>query len=365
MKINKLVLLIKKINMTKIVIAGFLFAALLASCSTVGFMSKPEKLIIYPEPPDTTRIQFLTKISNSAEITGQRSGFSRFIMGQDKVYDIGRPYGIAVNKNKIYICDNLIKALIIMDIAQNKYENFQPEAYGKLQNPINCFVDDKDNLFVADVDRGDIVVFDENLKYKKHFGKGIVTKPTDVFVYGDKIYVADIKTNNVMLFDRNTYEFIKPLVDVDVSDTAFIHQPTNIYIRNDLIYVSDVGEANVKTYDMRGNFLNAVGSPGLRHGNMVRPKGIAVDKDNYLYVADASFENVQIFNNEGKVLMSFGGPYKGPGDMYLPAKITIDYDHNEFFKKFVDEKLDLKYVIFVTNQYGPDKITIYGRVEPK
>jgi hypothetical protein len=168
-----------------------------------------------------------------------------------------------------------------------------------------------------------------------------------------------------MIFDRNDYRFLNPLVDAYHTDTAFIHQPTNIYIENDNIYVSDVGETNVKAYDMKGNFLRSYGSVGLMHGNLVRPKGIAVDKEENLYVVDAAFENVQIFNKYTKILMSFGGPYKGPGDMYLPAKVTVDYQNNDFFQQFVEDNLILKYVIYVTNNYGPDKITIYGAVVPK
>lgn len=98
---------------------------------------------------------------------------------------------------------------------------------------------------------------------------------------------------------------------------------------------------------------------------MLGKKGIAVDKENNLYVVDAGFENVQIFNNKGQLLMFFGGSYKGPGDMWLPAKVIIDYDNLNYFQKYVHESFDLKYLIFVTNQYGPSKINIYGFVETK
>jgi len=349
------------------IIAALLFLPLIIiSCSTTtGFLTKPENLVIYPEPPDTTRIRFLTKISNTGEITGVREGFSKFLYGKTKIIEIGRPYGIAVNKGRIFICDNLTKSILIMNFLNKEFELFQPTGFGKLQNPINCFIDDKGWLYVADVERKDIVVFDENLKYQNNFGAGIVSKPSDIFVTEDKIYVADIKGSNVMIFDRNSYQFIKPLVESEENDSAFIHQPTNIYVMNEQIYVSDVGESNVKIFNIDGDLLSTVGSIGIKHGNLVRPKGIAVDKENNIYVVDASFQNVQIFNSAGNILMSFGGPYKGPGDMYLPAKVIIDYDNLDYFKDFVDDKLDLKYVIFVTNQYGPDKVTIYGKVDPK
>jgi hypothetical protein len=116
---------------------------------------------------------------------------------------------------------------------------------------------------------------------------------------------------------------------------------------------------------LNGEYISAVGSYGAGLAQFVRPKGIALDHEENLYVVDAGFENVQIFNKQGQLLMFFGGPYKGPGDMYLPAKVIIDYHHLRYYEKFVDPAFRLKYLIFVTNQYGPDKITVYGRLETK
>jgi len=328
-------------------------------------MSKPEKLVIYPKPPDSTRIQFLTKISTSAEVTGVRSGFAKMIMGEESAVSIMRPYGITATKNKLFVCDVIGKCIYVMDFVNKTFEVFNPEGFGSFRKPINTFVDDNKLLYVADIDRKEVLIFDENLRYLYAFGKDVLEKPSDVSVYGDKIYVADIKLNNVFIFDKKTYDLITPLVNVDISDTAFIHQPTNIFIQNDKVYVSDLGEPNVKVYNLFGDLLMSYGSIGLNLGDFIRPKGIAVDRDENLFAVDGSYENVQIFNDAGKLLMFFGGPYNGPGDMYLPVKIAIDYENNAFFEQFVDPSLELKYVLYVTNQYGPDKITIYGAVKQK
>ena len=116
---------------------------------------------------------------------------------------------------------------------------------------------------------------------------------------------------------------------------------------------------------MDGTFIRSIGSYGSNLGQFVRPKGIAVDRNNVLYVVDAAFENIQMFKSSGDLLMFFGGTYRGPGYMWLPAKVTIDYDNLEYFEQYVNERFDLKYLIFVTNQYGPDKISVYGFIDKK
>ncbi len=61
--------------------------------------------------------------------------------------------------------------------------------------------------------------------------------------------------------------------------------------------------------------------------------------------------------------MHFGGSYEGAGAMWLPAAIEISYENLSYFQSYVDESFQLKYLIYVTNQYGPAKVNVYGFVE--
>jgi len=197
------------------------------------------------------------------------------------------------------------------------------------------------------------------------FGEPDNFKPTDVFVRGDKIWVTNIKNSRINVYSKETYQMLYYFPENDTTKESSLFSPTNLFVTNDRVYVSDMGDFRVKIYTPEGKFLASIGGSGNNIGQFVRPKGIAVDRDAHLYVVDAGFENTQIFNEKGKVLMFFGGPYKGPGDMWLPAKVTIDYDNLSFFQKYVDPAYDLNYLVFVTNQYGPEKINVYGAVTMK
>jgi hypothetical protein len=63
--------------------------------------------------------------------------------------------------------------------------------------------------------------------------------------------------------------------------------------------------------------------------------------------------------------MYFGGTYEGPGGMWLPAKVIIDYDNLKYFEKYLYKGFELEYLIFVTNQYGPEKVSVYGFINQK
>ncbi len=341
-----------------------LFALIIA----LGSCSKkitPTNVVIFPAPPDTARIQFLTSYSNSESIQGKRNSFATFILGKSEPLAINKPYGIAVNKSKIYICDDFIKGLEIINLEKKSFNYFIPTGKGQLKTPINCFVDNNGYLYIADVGRMQIVVFDDKGNYVNAFGESENFKPCDVSVNDNKIWVADLKGQKIRIYSKDAEnKLLFSIPELQKGEDGFLFQPTNLYVTNDKVYVTDFGDFKIKTYSHDGNFIESVGSYGKTVGQFVRPKGIAVDKEQNLYVVDAGFENVQIFNKDKKLLMFFGGSYKGPGYMYLPAKVTIDYDNLSYFEKYVDPSYKLKYLVFITNQYGPDKVNVYGHVEP-
>ncbi len=346
-------------------LSGF-FVLLSISCSKqLHKMSSTEDIVIYPSPPDTARIQYLTSISTSRYVTGKRSAFGRFILGELNEYSIDKPYGISIRNGKIYICDTGLDVLEILDLENNSFEYFNPGGRGQLKKPVNCSVDEKGQLFIADVGRKQIVIFDTLGEYVNSIGEAGNFKPTDVFVKKDKIWVANFVNNKIHVYSKKTFELLYTLPESETGSEDFLYSPSNIYITDQKVYVSDFGDFKIKIYNHDGEFISSVGSYGRNIGQFVRPKGIAVDREANLYVVDAGFENTQIFNKEGKLLMFFGGAYKKHGDMWLPAKVTIDYDNLKYFEDYVDESFNLKYLIFVTNQYGPDKVSVYGYVEEK
>jgi DNA-binding beta-propeller fold protein YncE len=137
--------------------------------------------------------------------------------------------------------------------------------------------------------------------------------------------------------------------------------PTNLTVDSDgNIYVSDTLNYRIQKVDAEGNPLMEIGSAGDGLGQFARPKGVAVDREGRLYAVDAAFSNVQIFNPEGQLLLVLGGAGGEPGKMYLPAKVKIDYDNVALFADRVAPGHELEYLILVTNQYGPNKISVYG-----
>jgi hypothetical protein len=177
------------------------------------------------------------------------------------------------------------------------------------------------------------------------------------------VLVANVKNHAIHVYDRLSYEPIRTIPSLEPGEDGFLAQPTHLCVAGQTVFVNDFGSFKIKNYDFEGHYLGSIGTYGEKPGQLVRPKGIAVDHQHNLYVVDAAFENTQIFNRNGNILMFFGGPYSSHGDMYLPADVAIDYSNTEFFEPYVNERFKLEYLIWVTNQYGPDKVNVYGFIK--
>jgi sugar lactone lactonase YvrE len=347
---------------------------LLTACSSTAptpELTQPRELIVYPTPPDTPRIQFLTRYSTSADIEPERRrSIWESIAGEDdsanEEKQIVKPYGVAMAQGRIYVCDTGAIAVDIIDIPAQSLSRFQPRSFGKLSKPLGCFADESDgSLFVADADRQQVVVYGNDGSYRASFGERESIRPSAVFVVGDSIFAADLNGQRVAVYARSDQRLLG-FIPADTTDPAArLFAPTNLFVTNDHVYVTDFGSFQVKIYDRNGRFVRTLGRYGSGLGQFVRPKGVAVDRNSNVYVVDAGFENVQVFDAEGKLLMFFGGPYEGPGDLYLPAGITIDYENVDLFRHLVHPGFQLKYLVLVTSQYGPDKVNVYGFIGPE
>jgi len=338
-------------------------AVLICSCSRQpGRIPDQNNLIIYPAPPAKTRIQYLTSFSSSSEFKGKQKAINKFLFGEKAPLPIVKPYGIAIHESKIYICDTGIGGLEILDLSENSFEYFIPAGKGQLQLPINCHIDSEGNIYIADGNRKQVVIFDQELKYLDEITLEGNAKPTDLFVDDSKIWISAVDDHKILIYKKSDLSFLRSFPDNIIENEAYLYQPANINILDSNIYVSDFGDCRIKIFDTDLNYKKDFGGAGRGFGQFTRPKGISTDNSGNIYVVDAAFENIQIFNPSGDLLMHFGGTYNGPGGMWLPADVTINYSCLEYFEDFVDDSFELEYLIFVTNQYGPDKVSVYGFV---
>jgi len=319
-----------------------------------------DSVVMYPLPPAAPRIQYLTSFSTSSEFSGPQPAFRRIVFGEEEPLPIIKPYGISGEKGKIYICDTGLSGLEILDLDKNEFSYFIPKGLGQLMMPINCCKQDNGKLYVTDSKRKQVVVFNPDLSFNGSLNLPDEQKPTDVFCQDSLFYVSAMDGHAIYSFSSTNLAEVDRIKGSEYTPGSILYQPVNFTCTDSHVIISDIGASQVTVYNNDGTYSHTIGSPGKDAGQFTRPKGIAADRDGNIYVVDAAFENIQVFNSKGDLLMYFGGTYSGHGGMWLPADVYIDYENTAYFNEYLLPGLEMKYLIWVTNQYGPDKISVYG-----
>ena len=337
-----------------------LLLAMLSSCTTATKTKKT--FTFFPPAPDEPHVQFLTAFSSDADL-GRTGSFTDFLTGEKPPGALAKPYGLAVHGGKVFVCDTVQNLVEVFDLKTHRASYFAPVGEGKLRMPINITIDEDGTRYVADTSRRQVVIFREDGTFLSAIGKQDEMKPADVALTTDRLYIADMQDHAVKVYNKADQKFLFTIPrDPKATNEGQLFSPANLALdKNGRLLVSDVGGFRVKIYDLEGKYLRTIGQQGLGFGAFARPKGVAVDREGRAYVADAATQVVQLFDAEGRLLMFFGEPGASTyGQLVLPASVKVDYDHLGYFQQYVAPGHECEYLIFVTSQFGGQKVSVYG-----
>ena len=323
--------------------------------------AKPNYLF-YPAPPDEPRLQYLTGFSADSDVF-KKGGFAKFILGSSVTYKpLGKPYGIATRRNAVFVCDSTFPAVEIFKLDKQAMDYLAPKGQGRMQTPINVAADAFGNLYVTDTDREQVLIFGPDAAYLGAMGRKDEMKPCGLAMAGTELYVTDLKNHQVRVYRASDRTLLRSFPKETGDAKGKLYSPTNVAVdQQGRVYVADTGAFCIQVYGADGNYLRTIGRQGVGPGRFARPRGIAVDHEGRIYVADAATQVVQVFDNEGRLLIFFGDPsITGPGSTNLPAGVAVDYENAHYFQKFAAPGYQVEYLIWLTNQYGDPRVSVYG-----
>jgi DNA-binding beta-propeller fold protein YncE len=330
--------------------------------------AKPGKAeyMFWPPAPDEPRIQFLTSISSSGDVTRKSTSMEEFLYGKATVTDLPfeRPYGVRMYDGKLYICDATAANVSILDFRNKEVRVLGASGQVHLSKPIDIAVSPDGVKYVADTGYGAVMVFDAEDKYAGKIAvKGM--RPVSVAVFGKELYVSDLGASIVRVFDRFDGKEKRTIGAPGGEKGQFGGTMGLTLDKKGNVYVNDVLGCKVQKFSPEGTFDYAIGGLGEHPGQFVRPKMMAVDDSGILYVVDFAFENVQMFDEKGEWLMHFGGEGDYPGGMNAPTGVCVSDADMDLFSQYVHPAFNAKRLVIVTNNTGAHKINIYAVGELK
>jgi hypothetical protein len=317
----------------------------------------------WPDVPDEPHIQFLTSYNSSADVTvkQKKSGFEEMVYGTDpeQSVPIAKPYGVRMWNGRIYVCDIRSKGITVLDLRKKQARIMGATGRNAIGKAVDIAITPDGIKYVVDAAKGSIDVFDAEERYLTSFLLKDAS-PVGAAVFQNLLYVVDFKNTQVKVLDRLNGQILRTFGERGGEDGQFIGPLAVACDKQGNVYVSDPIRARIQKFAPDGKFIMGFGQPGDRPGQFIRPKQMGIGSDGRIHVVDAAFNNVQVFDAEGQVEGFYGSAGNFEGSMDLPAGLDVHEQDLDLFASYVHPAFEIERVILVTNQFGPQTISVYA-----
>jgi DNA-binding beta-propeller fold protein YncE len=322
-----------------LILAGCAQPQLVINLADTGKGAPPK---VWPNPPDIPRYRYVGELTGEENFRTEHGVSAntalnalKWLVGlgdnpnpvvlqrpQSGVVDAqGRIFVTDSNRQGVYVFDNLAGQLEVWDMAR---------LGTKFETPIGIALGVQGQILVADAELHTVFRLDNKGNPAGEFGRDVLKRPTGMArdAKRGRIFVADTHAHDIKVFSDDG-KLLKVIGKRGEGDGEF-NFPTHLTFASDKLYVTDTMNSRIQIFDADDKMTQQFGKLGLYVGNLVRPKGVAVDSQNNVYVIESLYDNLLIYDSQGRTLMGLGGSGKGIGEFYLPSGVWTD-SHDRVF----------------------------------
>lgn len=340
---------------------GLALAALVAGCAAPGPKSMQlhltdsaeERKIFFPPLPDVPRYLYAGQLLGEVNFQAPKKdgntigSFFRWLvgLGEQQPIELQRPQSGTVDEaGRIYVTDAGLGAVYVFDPVAGELAVWT--GAGGLRNfsaPVGIALGAQGEILVADAQLGLVARLDRNGEPRGTIGKGVLKRPTGLAYdpKGRRLYVADTYAHDIKIFDDQG-TLLKTAGRRGEAPGEF-NFPTHLAFANGELYVTDTMNSRIQVLDAAGETVKLrFGERGLYLGNLVRPKGVAVDAEGNIYVVESYHDYLLVYNRGGQLLLALGGTGGGIGQFYLPSGVWVDRGN----RVFVSDMFNARVMVF-------------------
>jgi DNA-binding beta-propeller fold protein YncE len=260
------------------------------------------------------------------------------VVGREEPKELSRSQsGVVDAAGRVLVTDFGRRSVVVFDAAARGVDEWRNATATTLfMAPVGIAVGEDGNVFVADADLAVVVRLDASGKPLSLIGEGQLGRPTGLAYdpASKRLFVTDTPAHQVKVFglDGTLLDAWGELggdaesaKERGSGDELLLNWPTHLAVARGTLYIADSMNARVMVVAANsGRVLRTIGTRGNFVGNMVRPKGVAVDSEGNVYVIEGFHDRMLVFNNAGQFLMAIGGEGGAPGQFVLPSGVWID-----------------------------------------
>ncbi|KAL4218560.1 hypothetical protein ACF0H5_023294 [Mactra antiquata] len=243
------------------------------------------------------------------------------------VYDMMKPFGLAVGKNGEFIITDRAGSRIFV---YNNNGEFQSSFTANCK--VNGVAVTRDNQILLAVSQSGSAIMrlysmDGKLinsygnYYKFDVASGIAVTPSN------HVAVTNLAADNVLIFTEQRKFSVK--FGWKGRGQNHFSQPSSITSTSkDYLVVADTGNHCVKLFDIESNFKRSFGSQGNGHGQLNSPLGVATDKEDFIIVADTGNFRVEIYTVKGEFFSTLVKDTNLIGPDVRPINVAVTPKNN-------------------------------------
>ncbi len=260
--------------------------------------------------------------SNLANI---RDAVVTFAYGRARL--MAAPHHVTTDSTlRVIISDPDLRAVHVLDPRGKTSFSIQGDQGRRLQLPAGVAVDAEDNIYIADSERGIVLVYNQQGQFVRYIGmfhgESMYERPTGIAVERKlrRLYVADTPRNLVYILDLQGNVVKRLGKDRSGHGSGEFVSPTHIAVSDHGIVVLDAEQSRIQVLDFEGNRIGcyrvAVGAD--------RDNGLAVDGDGNIYISYVARSMISIYKPDGTPIGTLGQPGSRVGEFRLPRGLWVD-----------------------------------------
>ncbi len=296
--------------------------------------------LVWPEPPDIARYRYVGQLTGEEnfprpgeDALNAGARLVRWMVGlvghsADPVI-LQRPQAVITDgQGKIFVSDVSRQAVYMFDTVQAELKVWENAVEGiRFELPIGLAVGLNGELLVSDASLQLVARLGPDGEPIGVIGLDQLQHPTGLARDPQlgRIYVADRGANNIKVFsDVGEFQFEFGEFGEEAGQ---LNGPTYLFWHENLLYVTDALNSRIQIFSPDGEYQSHFGRRGLYLGDLPRPKGVAVAQDGKVYVVESYYDYLLIFNREGELLLPIGGTGHEVGQFYLPAGVWVENNY--------------------------------------
>ena len=249
---------------------------------------------------------------------------------------MGRPWGIAFNKNGIWaVADSCEPYVYVYNAQDQLIYTFGNQEQFKSLSAIT--IDENNHLYVTDRCDQSIRKFDISGTYLLLLDgqRAGLHDPVGITIHNNRVYVADYRCNRVFVF-QNSGQFCRAFGE------GRTRGPYDVAVSSDdSLLVAGWTNGCIYRFTLDGNYIDKFGETGRGRGLLCNPSSLTVDPSGFILVVEFSNNRVTVFDKTGKFVHCFGSSGFGNAQFHHPLGIALSPNGNIYVSDADNKRIQI------------------------